>query len=362
MDRLTRRSFLSQALLAGAGASFFRPHEALTGIDLASSQASIDPEYDPGFIAGKVITSSKNELTVLDLDDQLRLVRLTPASHTWKQGLWDAFPLVEGDCVYARGTPGADGSIDLDSLWVDIKSLSTEVLAVGPTSFTVLTPSGQEETVLVAPFTRVETPSGWATGTAERLLPGQAIQLIGFGDDTGGPPTATTVYLYGEASVPGPQQVELPIVAAASQVEDPIVAAASSTFLVIGTWYCCGGVQACGSNDPNCLCCGGACGVCRSDRKQTAYPRLSTTGCEKCGTLDCCLALPRRACGASATIKNPCNSKSVNVRIQDCIGSTSLVNSVGCKNRHCRVLDLTPCAFSAIGSLSTGIINMNITV
>jgi hypothetical protein len=350
MDRLTRRSLLSRALLAGVGATFFRPHEVLTGIELASSQASLDPDYDPGFIAGKIIASSKNALTVLDLDDQLRQVRLTSVSHTWKRGLWDAVPPEEGDCVYARGTPGSDGSIDLDRLWANIQSSASEVLASRPGSFTILTPSGQEQTVLVAPFTRVETPAGWVTGTAEPLLPGQAIQLIAFGDAAGGPPTATTVYLYGEASVSN-----------VGQVEDPIVAAASSTFLVIGTWYCCR-VQACGSNDPFCLPGSGACMVCRSDRKQTAYPRLSTTGCEKCGTLDCCLALPRRRCGASATIVNPCNSKSVNVRIQDCIGNTDFVSSVGCKNRHCRVLDLTPCAFSAIGSLSTGIINMNIKV
>jgi hypothetical protein len=350
MDRLTRRSFLSRALLAGAGATLFRPHEVLTGIELASSKASLDPDYDPGFVAGKIIASSKGALTVLDLDDQLRQVRLTSASQTWKQGLWGAVPPTEGDCVYARGIPASDGSIDLDRLWVNIQSSSTEVLASTPGSFTILTPSGQEQTVRVAPFTRVETPAGWVTGTAEALLPGQDIQLIAFGDAAGGPPTATTVSLYGEASVSN-----------VGQVEDPIAAAASSTFLVIGTWYCCR-VQACGSNDPNCLPGSGACGVCRSDRKQTAYPRLSTTGCERCGTLDCCLALPRRRCGASATIVNPCNSQSVNVRIQDCIGSTSSVSSVGCRSRHCRVLDLTPCAFSAIGSLSTGIINMNITV
>lgn len=344
MDSLTRRSFLSQALMAGAGASFFRPHEILSGVKLASLLGSMEPDYDPGFVAGKIIASSETTLLILDLDDQLRQARLTSTSQTWKRGLWNTTPPSVGDCTYARGTPSPDGSIDVDRLWIDIQSVSAEVVAATAGSFTVLLPTDQVQTLLVAPFTQVETPSGdWVSGTAEGLASGQAIQLVAFGDSLGGLPTATMVSLLSD-SVPAVEQV-----------------AADPTFLVLGTWYCCGGVQACGSSG-SCLPGSGACGVCRSDRKQTAYPRLSTTNCEKCGTLSCCLALPMRACGASATIVNPCNNSSVSVRIQDCIGSTASHSSVGCKSRHCRVLDLTPCAFSAIGNLDSGIINMNISV
>lgn len=347
MDRLSRRSFLGRALLAGAGATLFKPHEVLAGVPVADvTGGAVDPDYDPGFIAGKIIALSKDGLTILDFDDQVRQASLSSSSHTWKNGVWDLLPLSVGDCTYVRGIPSPDGSVDVDRIWVDIQSISTEVLAVALDSLTIRLPNGQEQTVLVTPTTQVETPTGdWVTGTVGGLTSGQAIQLIAFGDSSGGLPTATTVFVVSDRPVPGGEEV----------------AAASSTFLVLGTWYCCGGMQACGSSG-SCLPGSGACGVCRSDRKQTAYPRLSTTNCEKCGTLDCCLALPMRACGASATILNPCNSKSVSVRIQDCIGDTSSHPAVGCKNRHCRVLDLTPCAFSAIASLDAGIINMNITV
>ncbi len=179
-----------------------------------------------------------------------------------------------------------------------------------------------------------------------RLEAGQDVQLIGFGDPLGAPLTATTVFAFSDS----------PPVSGEDLVVD------STTFLRMGTWYCCHGQGACGSGSGSCLPGDGACGVCRSDRLQTAYPRLSTTNCEHCAGLDCCLALPQRACGASASIVNPCNSNSVNVRIQDCIGSAGTHAAVGCKDRHCRVLDLTPCAFSALANLSAGIINMNITL
>lgn len=38
-------------------------------------------------------------------------------------------------------------------------------------------------------------------------------------------------------------------------------------------------------------------------------------------------------------------------------------SSVGCKNRSCVMFDLTACSFTAIGgSLSAGVINVNVTV
>jgi hypothetical protein len=305
MDRLSRRTFLGRALLAGAGATLFKPHVALASVPVSSvTGGAADPDYDPGFIAGEILAMSNNALTILDGDDHVRQVRLSSLSHTWKSGTWDVLPLSVGDCTYVRGIPALDGSIDVDRLWVGIRSIATEVLSVALDSFVIGLPNGEEDTVLVTPSTQVETPSGtWGMGAAGSLTPGQAIQLIAFRDSLGGPLTATKVFLF----------VDEPAAGEESAVD-------STTFFRFGTWYCCGGYPACGSGS-DCLPGSGTCGVCRTDRHQTAYPRLSTTNCEKCGTLNCCKALPQRACGASASIVNPCNNKSVSVHIQDCIGS-----------------------------------------
>lgn len=347
MDRLSRRSFLGRALLAGAGASFFHPHEVLASSSFAGPLGSLDPDYDPGFIAGTIIASSGGVLTILDDDDLVRQARLTSTSQTWKAGIWDVSPPSVGDCTYVRGAPSLDGSIDVERLWANIQSITTEVIAVATDSFTIRLSNGLEKTVLVTPLTEVETPTGdWITGSVTTLTSGQTIQLIGFTDSQEGQLTATKVFVFLDAPIP--------------DGEEPAVS--SVTFLKLGTWYCCHGAHACGSSGM-CLSGDGACGVCRSSRRQTAYPRLSTTNCEQCGSAACCLELPRRACGASATILNPCNNRSVNVRIQDCIGSTDANHpAVGCRNRHCRVLDLTPCAFSEIGNLDAGVLNMNITL
>ncbi len=172
MDRLSRRSFLGQALVAGVGATIYRPHVAIASPAGTTLAGASDPDFDPGFIAGKIIDVTKDVVSVLDYDDQLRSAHLTPTSEIWKKGVVGVFPPSVGDCVYARGLPGPDGSVDIDYLWVDIVSVATEVLAVNVTSFEIRLPSGEVAAVLVTPSTQVETPDGeWVTGGVDGLKP-----------------------------------------------------------------------------------------------------------------------------------------------------------------------------------------------
>ena len=94
-----------------------------------------------------------------------------------------------------------------------------------------------------------------------------------------------------------------------------------------------------------------------------AWPRLSTTGCNTCNGLACCTSLPQRACNATVEVRNPCPDISRTITLKDCGPSAHTHSSVGCKNRCCLMFDLTACSFTAIcGSLSAGVINVNVTV
>jgi len=125
------------------------------------------------------------------------------------------------------------------------------------------------------------------------------------------------------------------------------------------SWFCCGPAWGpCGSAG------GGACGTCRSGNYHCAWPNtsdacFSITRPDRCG-----LSLLRRTCGHTFYVKHRCGTKEIAVSVRDCGPQTDL----WCGERKCcsgvcaynRILDLTPAAFSAIGSLSAGIIPINV--
>lgn len=132
--------------------------------------------------------------------------------------------------------------------------------------------------------------------------------------------------------------------------------ACSTNYLWRGetTWFCCGPAWGpCGSAG------GGACGGCRSDSNHGAWPNASAacwdiTRPDACGEGN----IPRRGCGAVMRVRHQCTNAAVCFTIRDCGPRTrSFCGERTCCNGVCRVnriLDLTPKAYSAIGSLSSG--------
>ncbi|AVT31506.1 MULTISPECIES: hypothetical protein [Plantactinospora] len=120
------------------------------------------------------------------------------------------------------------------------------------------------------------------------------------------------------------------------------------------SWFCCGSAWGpCASTGR------GACGTCTSGNFQHAWPNasaacLAITRPDVCGT-----PLSRRTCGFVHYTTNLCTGARVGTSIADCGPQTDLF----CGERACcgsacgtnRIIDLTPAAYSAIASLSTGL-------
>jgi hypothetical protein len=120
------------------------------------------------------------------------------------------------------------------------------------------------------------------------------------------------------------------------------------------SWFCCGAAWGpCGSAG------GGACGTCNSGSHQCAWPNTSD-GCFNITRPDQCgESLSRRTCGHVFYVTSQCSGSCVSVSIADCGPDTNAF----CGERTCcgstcrtnRLIDLTPSAYSAIASLSTGL-------
>lgn len=139
--------------------------------------------------------------------------------------------------------------------------------------------------------------------------------------------------------------------------------ACSSTPLWAGetTWFCCGAAWGpCGSAG------GGACGNCRSASHHGAWPNASQA-CWDITRPDLCgeHGIVRRGCGSVMNVRHQCSGATVCITITDCGPRTkSFCGEQTCCGGECRinrVLDLTPAAFSAIGSLSSGVLPVIIT-
>jgi hypothetical protein len=121
------------------------------------------------------------------------------------------------------------------------------------------------------------------------------------------------------------------------------------------SWFCCGGGWGpCGSTGH------GACGTCNSGSHQGAWPNLSQACWDVTNPGACGEYMPRLGCGSVLNIQRQCTGGTVCISLADCGPDTQLwCNEETCCNGECRthrVLDLTPSAFSAIGSLSSGLL------
>lgn len=122
------------------------------------------------------------------------------------------------------------------------------------------------------------------------------------------------------------------------------------------SWFCCGNAWGpCDSAGH------GACGTCNSGNYQHAWPNTSDacfdiTRPDRCGVS----GLSRRTCGFAHATTNICNGSRVVTTIADCGPQTDLFcGEQACCGGECssnRLLDLTPAAYSAIGSLSSGLL------
>ncbi|GAA3748205.1 hypothetical protein GCM10022225_35210 [Plantactinospora mayteni] len=120
------------------------------------------------------------------------------------------------------------------------------------------------------------------------------------------------------------------------------------------SWFCCGSAWGpCASTGR------GACGTCTSGNFQHAWPNASQACLDITRPHVCGTSLARRTCGFVHYTTNLCNGARVGTSIADCGPQTDLF----CGERACcgsscgtnRIIDLTPAAYSAIASLSTGL-------
>jgi hypothetical protein len=130
---------------------------------------------------------------------------------------------------------------------------------------------------------------------------------------------------------------------------------------VIGeaSWFCCGTAWGpCGSAG------GGACGNCSSSKHQHAWPAASSACLSITDPAACGVGLTQRGCGFVHYVTNQCNGKEVASSIADCGPNThQFCGEKTCCGSTCgtnRLVDLTASAFSAISSLSNGLIPVKI--
>lgn len=120
------------------------------------------------------------------------------------------------------------------------------------------------------------------------------------------------------------------------------------------SWFCCGTAWGpCASTGR------GACGTCNSGSRQHAWPNASAACLSITNPAACGVNLSRRGCGFRHRTTNPCNGSAVTTSIADCGPRTrSFCGERSCCGATCgtnRIIDLTPSAYSAIASLSTGL-------
>lgn len=349
VDIGTRRTFLSQALAAGAGASLYL---AVESADAGAAGASAATD-DPGFAAGQVVAydAATGVVSLVNEDLVVQALQLGSGTQLWKDGAWNDASLSTGDCLYARGTP--DGTtISADRVWVDVGMLDVTVVSVASGAISVILPSGETVLCAIAPSTSVLTPTGMVVGSASALRAGQGASIVGYGDPAGGTYTASVIYPWVPATDSDP----------AAQIGSGPDVNCSYYYYGLASYFCCGGVQGCHSNCSD-KGSNGACGDCKSTNLQCAWPTIP--GCDyTCGHScnSCCTSLPQLPCGKQVTFENLCNSRSVAATVVDCGPCVRCVGGVGCDNYKTVKFDLTPCAFSAIGDLATGLLNVRATV
>jgi hypothetical protein len=91
-----------------------------------------------------------------------------------------------------------------------------------------------------------------------------------------------------------------------------------------------------------------------------AWPNLTAACWSVTNPAACGENMPRRGCGSVVKVKHQCSGATVCVTLADCGPNTQdWCSEETCCNGSCRthrVIDLTPAAFSTIGSLSSGLL------
>jgi hypothetical protein len=389
MERITRRSLLGRALMATAGTSIA---VSIPASARAAAKHAKDPGagYDPGFVAGRIVTKrTANSFVVTDADGESQLLHLVDTALVWKQGAEGLIPLETGDCLYARGRRRSDGTLDVSHAWVDIRNFQAEIVQAGRSELTTRIPRGHgggaPMFIRVAADTEVDHPGigHFVHGDTSHLQESDIMQIVGYGDPVAGTFTATRMFVLASDRWPSSPSSDPESALPARGPGLPGSPDTQCPYYSYGitSWFCCGGVLACGATCSGSNCgnpCGGAAGVCdsscptcRTDYNHMAWPQLeyccqcgnciSDCGGNTCRTT-CCSGLPIEKCGTVVPIYDQCTGgKSVNCYITDCGPCVRCVSPYGCQSFTRVKFDLTACAFSAIAPLSYGLTDVRAT-
>jgi len=291
--------------------------------------------------------------------------------------------------LYARGRRRSDGTLDVSRAWVDIRNFPAEITYAGRSELTTRIPGGDGRAlpmrIRVAADTEVDHPGigHFVRGDVSHLQESDIVQIVGYGDPVAGTFTATRMFVLASARWPSPPPPDpdpeyvLPARGPRLPGPDPVC---PYYWYGIASWFCCGGVLACGATCTGSNCgnpCGGTsglcdsgCPTCRTDYNQMAWPQLeccceccqciSDCGGNTCSTT-CCSGLPLQKCGTSIPIYDACTGGSVTAVITDCGPCVYCRSSYGCQGFTRVKFDLTACAFSAIAPLGYGLTDVQAT-
>lgn len=357
MQHVTRRSLIGQAFAAGAGATVFSSVE-LTGV--ADAEASRDPAagYDPGYVAGTVLSRKRaGGFVVRVAGGTKETIRVADQSLVWKKGTDGQFPLEPGDHIRARGLPSASGVLAVARAWVDIQSFQAKVRSAERSQFVVELsrwPGRQMPIGIQANSTLGKQGGEVVTGEASHLRANDAVQVIGYGDLAGGTFVATRVFVFEARGAPLSRGAEVTL-PSREPTEASSHARCRHYHYGITSWFDC-----------SMGACDGDCPRCNSNNNQMAWPRLKYCSgpgeCDAdCGgnTCDasCCThpRLPSVKCGTTVPIHNQCNGKTVKCVVTDCGPCVRCMSAFGCKGFKTIKFDLTAAAFSKIAPLNSGL-------
>lgn len=180
---MKRRSFLRNVTLGGAAvANFLYP--GLTNIVKAQNEnpstPSVEerPDRDPNFFGGTVVEQTPEGI-VLAGGDELKAIRISEETAVWKE--FDGnHPIRVGDYADVRGTALPDGTLQAESIWVNIGRLDGIIETKTPSGLTIATWRGSKRgiefsTQLVALFSRLPTTSLNAMSLSLVVAPDQVV-------------------------------------------------------------------------------------------------------------------------------------------------------------------------------------------
>jgi hypothetical protein len=371
MDVQSRRHFLGKALFAGAGATLLRPYAASAGTQRAApeSRASQAPQtpgvdFDPEVLAGRVVDTGRDgTLAIVDQQgcSNVRLAKPSADSSLWKAGVINGPPIAAGDAVYARGKPAANNGFIIDRLWANIDNFRAQVSRASPDVLSLREArTGNPVDAHIVELTRtVRSDSTAISGSASGIRAGEVVQVVTAGDAATNERVATLIVSLSPT---------VPIRPQGSPIRP--LGHIDVQYNGITSWFCCGndcsqcahcGAHCSGCGGTNCCGCGkGACSCyeCKSYLNAIAWPKIYKCDNSHCGPYqgNCSVGsgVTRHSCGTCFDIECECNGKQVRVRIRDCGPVIHCPSQSYCAEVKVK-FDLTPCAFSAITSLSDGL-------